>query len=202
MYATVPVVTTTASIHRQSLDYSREGRQHSQAHSLAGICAFHAAGTQSAAMQLSSKARPQHACIHLLDTVAVTLQWRVQESSLQSEVAQLRTDRDEAQKRCADLQRRQAQSLHETRRKVSFSTQSTPFPFPVSQPHCFPPPLPVLSSPPPVFPCLCAHLTFPAGTHDAAPKLQFTKRVQIAFSLCAWGPFFPKCLLCYYILPP
>lgn len=190
------------AITDKCLDYSREGRQHSQAHSLAGICAYHAAGTQSVTMQLSSKARPQYACIHLLETVAVALQWRVQESSLQSEVAQLRTDRDAAQKRCADLQRRQAQSLHETRRKVSFSTQSNPSPFPTSQPHWFPPTTPVLSSPPPVFPCPCAHLTFPAGTHDAAPKLQYTKRVQIAFSLCAWGPFFPKCLLCSYILPP
>ena len=47
------------------------------------------------------------------------LQWRVCENSLQSEVAQLTRDRDEAQKRCADLQRRQAQSQHETRRKVA-----------------------------------------------------------------------------------
>lgn len=45
-------------------------------------------------------------------------QWRVQESHLQGELSQATRDRDEAQKQCADLQRRHAQAQHEIRRKV------------------------------------------------------------------------------------
>lgn len=68
------------------------------------------------------------------------LQWHVHENSLQSEVAQLTRDKDEAQKRCADLQRRQAQFQHESRRKVgvcwhSSITQLTLQALPFGQ-HC------------------------------------------------------------------
>ncbi|KAA6421731.1 MAG: hypothetical protein FRX49_08342 [Trebouxia sp. A1-2] len=44
-------------------------------------------------------------------------QWRVQERHLQGQLSQLSKDRDDAQKQCADLQRRHAQSQHEIRRK-------------------------------------------------------------------------------------
>lgn len=47
-----------------------------------------------------------------------SMQWRVQESHLQAELSQTIRDRDEAQKQCADLQRRHAQAQHEIRRKV------------------------------------------------------------------------------------
>ena len=46
------------------------------------------------------------------------MQWHVQESHLQGQLSQLFKDRDDAQKQCADLQRRHAQSQHEIRRKV------------------------------------------------------------------------------------
>lgn len=52
---------------------------------------------------------------HLLFTF---MQWRVQESHLQAELSQTIRDKDEAQKQCADLQRRHAQAQHELRRKV------------------------------------------------------------------------------------
>ncbi|KAL3153182.1 hypothetical protein ABBQ38_011933 [Trebouxia sp. C0009 RCD-2024] len=48
---------------------------------------------------------------------SVANQWRVQESHLQAELSQTIRDRDEAQKQCADLQRRHAQAQHEIRRK-------------------------------------------------------------------------------------
>ena len=47
-----------------------------------------------------------------------SMQWRVQESHLQGELSQTIRDKDEAQKQCADLQRRHAQAQHEIRRKV------------------------------------------------------------------------------------
>ena len=50
---------------------------------------------------------------------ALSMQWQVQEGHLQGEVNQLSKDRDDAQKQCADLQRRHAQAQHEIRRKVS-----------------------------------------------------------------------------------
>ena len=49
------------------------------------------------------------------------MQWRVQEDHLQGELSQISRDKDEAQKHCADLQRRHAQAQHEIRRKVHYS---------------------------------------------------------------------------------
>ena len=49
---------------------------------------------------------------------AAAVQWRAQESHLQDELNQTNRDREDAQKHCADLQRRHAQAQHEIRRKV------------------------------------------------------------------------------------
>lgn len=47
-----------------------------------------------------------------------SMQRRLQESHLQGELSQTSRDKEEAQKQCADLQRRHAQAQHEIRRKV------------------------------------------------------------------------------------